>query len=60
MTMNFKSTITQFKRLIGRKFDEPAVQKELQLHPNKFVRMEDGGIGIEVRYPPVPLECSNM
>ncbi|XP_057313213.1 heat shock protein 105 kDa-like [Hydractinia symbiolongicarpus] len=54
MTMNFKSTITQFKRLIGRKYDEPAVQKELQLHPNKFVRMEDGGIGIEVQYKDQP------
>ena len=49
MVINFKTTILQFKRLIGRNFDEPAVQEEIKQHPNdRIIRMDDGGIGIKV------------
>lgn len=50
MVMNFKSSVTQFKRLIGRKFDEPDSQEEMKRHPTKFIRMENGDIGVEVQY----------
>ncbi|KAL6996619.1 hypothetical protein U1Q18_006750 [Sarracenia purpurea var. burkii] len=32
-TMNLKSTISQVKRLIGRKFKDPGVQDDLRLFP---------------------------
>ncbi|CAF2082628.1 hypothetical protein YC2023_069848 [Brassica napus] len=50
-TMHPKSTISQLKRLIGRKFKEPDVQKDLKLFP--FETSEDsadGGIQIQLRY----------
>lgn len=46
---NIKSTIVQFKRLIGRRFEETDVQKELKYNTCKFSITEDGGIGIEVQ-----------
>ncbi|CAN4078339.1 unnamed protein product [Withania somnifera] len=49
-TMNPKSTISQIKRLIGRKYREPAVEKDLKVLP--FVTSEgpDGGILIHLQY----------
>ncbi|KAG2243602.1 hypothetical protein Bca52824_094556 [Brassica carinata] len=50
-TMHPKSTISQLKRLIGRKFKEHDVQKDLKLFP--FETSEDsadGGIQIQLRY----------
>lgn len=47
--MNCKSTVFDFKRLIGRKFKEPDAQAELQRLVAKSRELPDGSIGIEVR-----------
>lgn len=48
--MNFKNTITQIKRLIGHKYDEPYVQDEIPKLLYKIMRLENGDIGIQVQY----------
>lgn len=50
VTMNPKSTISQVKRLIGRKFKEPDVQKDLMLLPFESLEGSDGGILISLEY----------
>ncbi|KAL2475601.1 Heat shock 70 kDa protein 16 [Abeliophyllum distichum] len=49
-TMNPKSTISQVKRLIGRKFSEPRVQDDLKLFPFETSEGPDGGIVIHLNY----------
>ncbi|XP_031249564.1 heat shock 70 kDa protein 16-like [Pistacia vera] len=48
--MNPKSTISQIKRLIGRRFKEPGVEKELKVLPFQSCESPDGGIWINVKY----------
>ena len=48
--MNIKNTVSEIKRLIGHKFDEPYVQAEIPKLLYKVVRLENGGIGVEVRF----------
>ncbi|KAJ6999518.1 heat shock 70 kDa protein 16-like isoform X2 [Populus alba x Populus x berolinensis] len=50
LTMNPKSTVSQVKRLIGRKFKEVEVQDDLKLFPFEIVEGHDGGILIKVQY----------
>jgi molecular chaperone DnaK (HSP70) len=47
-TTNFKNTVSQFKRLIGRRYDDPEAQAELQNAPFKHQALPDGRIGIVV------------
>lgn len=47
---NIKSTIAQFKRLVGRKFDEQDVQNELKYNTCKIVKLENGDVGVQVTY----------
>lgn len=47
---NMKNTVTNVKRLLGRKFDDPYVQHELKNIPTKVEAMPDGGIGFRVSY----------
>ncbi|PQQ00062.1 heat shock 70 kDa protein 16 [Prunus yedoensis var. nudiflora] len=42
--MNPKSTVSQVKRLIGRKFSEPDVQRDLRMLPFQTSEAPDGGI----------------
>ncbi|KAK4360947.1 hypothetical protein RND71_019899 [Anisodus tanguticus] len=49
-TMNPKSTISQVKRFIGRKYKEPAVQKDLKLLPFATSEGPEGGILIHLQY----------
>jgi len=48
---NIKNTVLHIKRLIGRKWSDPELQKELPLiGPNKFVELPNDEIGVEVTY----------
>ncbi|KAL1188667.1 Heat shock 70 kDa protein 16 [Cardamine amara subsp. amara] len=49
-TMHPKSTISQLKRLIGRKFSDSDVQNDLRLFPFETSEDSDGGILIRLRY----------
>ncbi|KAG5516488.1 hypothetical protein RHGRI_037261 [Rhododendron griersonianum] len=49
-TMNPKSTISQVKRLIGRKFRDPSVQQDLRSFPFQTSEGPDGGILIHLQY----------
>src|SRR5512144_1929265 len=46
---NAKNTIFAVKRLIGRRFEEKEVQKDIGLMPFKIVRAENGDAWVEVR-----------
>src|SRR5690348_7987653 len=46
---NAKNTIFAVKRLIGRKFEEKEVQKDIHLMPYKIVRADNGDAWVEVR-----------
>lgn len=47
---NFKNTIWCWKRLIGRKFDDPIVQNEIVKLPYKVVPEADGSPAVSVSY----------
>lgn len=46
---NPENTIFAVKRLIGRKFDEKEVQKDIDLMPYKIVKAENGDAWVEVK-----------
>jgi len=48
MVTNVKNTIHGFKRLLGRKYNDPQVQSELRFLPYKVTPQADGSIGIHV------------
>lgn len=47
---NMKNTVNGFKRLLGRKFNDPHVQRELSSIPTKVESLPDGSIGFRVNY----------
>uniref|UniRef100_A0A034VZY9 Heat shock 70 kDa protein 4 n=1 Tax=Bactrocera dorsalis TaxID=27457 RepID=A0A034VZY9_BACDO len=47
---NMKNTVSGFKRLLGRKFNDPHVQRELNSIPTKVDQRTDGSIGYKVNY----------
>lgn len=48
MVFNLKNTISQFKRFIGKKFNDPSVQQDIHDVPYQIVQMPDDNIGIKV------------
>src|SRR5690348_3067694 len=55
---NVANTVSLMKYLVGRKFDDSEVQKELTKFPFKCVRLPHGGIGISVMYKDEPTVIS--
>lgn len=47
---NMKNTVSGFKQLLGRKFNDPHVQRELNSIPTKVTSLPDGSIGYHVNY----------
>ncbi|XP_039280226.1 97 kDa heat shock protein [Nilaparvata lugens] len=47
---NLDNTISGFKRLLGRKYNDPAVQAELRELSFKTVQQKNGGIGIKANF----------
>lgn len=47
---NLKNTVYGLKRLLGRKFRDPHVQRELQMLPFNVIEISNGNIGIKVHY----------
>src|SRR5919106_5813252 len=46
---NAKNTVYAVKRLIGRRFEEKEVQKDIGLMPYKIVRADNGDAWVEIR-----------
>ncbi|MDX9708128.1 MAG: molecular chaperone DnaK [Trichloromonas sp.] len=46
---NPENTLYAIKRLIGRKFDSEAVQKDIQISPFKILKADNGDAWVEVR-----------
>jgi heat shock 70kDa protein 1/2/6/8 len=49
-SLNPKNTVYDAKRMVGRKFMDPVVQKDLQHWPFKVVETKSGGCGIQVEF----------
>ncbi|KAK0417954.1 hypothetical protein QR680_013296 [Steinernema hermaphroditum] len=47
---NFKSTVINFKQLIGRKFSDPIVQAVRPYVPCEMVQMPNDNVGLKVNY----------
>jgi heat shock protein 4 len=50
MVTNLKNTIWGWKKLTGRKFSDPVVQREIKHLPYEVVEGPDGSVGIRVHY----------
>src|SRR5437868_5737457 len=46
---NPENTVSAVKRLIGRRFEDPLVQKALKVLPYKMVKADNGDAWVEIR-----------
>ena len=62
MIFNLKNTVSQFKRLIGRKFSDPVVLEEKKRLSCQLVERPEDCIGVKVRYnkPKIIYETSSL
>ncbi|CEG36840.1 heat shock protein 70 [Plasmopara halstedii] len=60
--MHYKNTATDLKRLIGRKFKHPEVQKEIAQLAYTCVELASGDVGIVLNYndEPVTFSCEQV
>lgn len=54
MVTNLENTVFGFKRLLGRTYKDPYVQKELKHLPYRVGPQPNGSIGIKVRFVRFP------
>ncbi|ODN05638.1 Heat shock 70 kDa protein 4L [Orchesella cincta] len=47
---NLKNTIFGFKRFLGRRYDDPRVQEDVNKVPFKIMKQDNGGVGIKATY----------
>jgi heat shock protein 4 len=50
LTVNPKNTVSQLKRLIGKRFQDPEVQSDIAKFPFKVSEAPDGGVLVEAQY----------
>ncbi|CAD5211635.1 unnamed protein product [Bursaphelenchus xylophilus] len=50
VSTNFKNTVMNFKHLLGRKFDDPVVQKYAEFIPAPLARGPNGDVVFDVNY----------
>jgi heat shock 70kDa protein 4 len=50
ISMNPTNTVRDLKRLLGKKFDDPAVQADIKKMPFKVTKAPDGGLLVHVKY----------
>jgi len=48
--MNARNTITDFKMLLGKKFEDPEVQETMQYAPYQLIEMAGGDVGVRVMF----------
>lgn len=58
LTVNPKNTVSQLKRLIGRRFSDPEVHADISKFPFKVSKGPDGGVLVEVQYLNQPASFS--
>uniref|UniRef100_A0A8D8RSP9 Uncharacterized protein C30C11.4 n=1 Tax=Cacopsylla melanoneura TaxID=428564 RepID=A0A8D8RSP9_9HEMI len=47
---NVENTISGFKRLLGRTYDDPYTQDEIKMMPFQTLKQNDGSVGIKVNF----------
>mmetsp|Transcript_43317 Transcript_43317/g.31630 ORF Transcript_43317/g.31630 Transcript_43317/m.31630 type:complete len:830 (-) Transcript_43317:216-2705(-) len=55
---NLLNTVMGMKMLVGRKYDDPDVQREIAKNPFRTEKMAHGGVGIVVSYNDQPMTIS--
>lgn len=53
MIFNLKNTVSQFKRLIGRKFSDPIIAEEKKRQTCQLVERPGDAVGIKVMFAAV-------